>query len=152
MNSHHSNPQAAETIRASSPGGRIENSPAFQDWVAWPKGVRPEGTAESAPVIQRKIVRLHSRDSVVPSGLIDGKRKPGSELPGYFQCSLRERTCPNGRIRQLPPDRDASHTIQAAGRSIHARVSADRIVASITPWARAPSWKVMAQGRCSRMA
>ena len=33
--------------RFPSPGGRIENSPAFQRWVRWPNVVRPEGTGES---------------------------------------------------------------------------------------------------------
>jgi len=33
--------------RFASPGGRTENSPAFQRWVRWPNVVRPEGTAES---------------------------------------------------------------------------------------------------------
>ncbi len=32
--------------RFASPGGRFENSPAFQRWVRWPNIVRPEGTAE----------------------------------------------------------------------------------------------------------
>ena len=40
-------PVTAKPSRLPSPGGRIENSPAFQRWVRWPNVARPEGTAES---------------------------------------------------------------------------------------------------------
>ena len=51
--------------RFPSPGGRFENSPAFQRWVRWPNGVRPEGTAESSechafvpfPLLWEKFIR-----------------------------------------------------------------------------------------------
>jgi len=47
----------------------------------------------------------------------------------------------------LPDDR-----VNASERFIQRPVSADFTARSMTAWVRAPSWKVTAQGRCSRIA
>ena len=66
--------------RQPSPEGRIENSPPFQGWDCGRGISRPEGTAESI-----RGFRPSLRD------LGNSEHGPGSELPGYFRFSLREK-------------------------------------------------------------
>jgi len=76
-----------------SPGGRVENSPPFQGWDCGIGASSPEGTTESLP--HRWDYELtHDIRWFQPSlrDLWNGKCEPGSELPGYSQISLRERT------------------------------------------------------------
>ena len=57
--------------RFASPGGRIENSPAFQRWVRWPNIVRPEGTAESGAKALRVSGRFAHCHSVIQAKVAD---------------------------------------------------------------------------------
>src|SRR6266487_730506 len=82
--------------RPPSPEGRCENSPPFQGWGCGSGSSRPEGTAES-----NRRIRPSLRD------LGNSLLGPGSELPGYFQISLREKgsvgpKCPNSRPKAAP--------------------------------------------------
>src|SRR2546428_827170 len=109
-----------------SPGGRFENSPPFQGWDCRVGAFRPEGTAEFLPQTGNK-KKSHDIRWILPS-LRDSwhpETKPGSELPGYFQISLREKenAGPN-----LPNPRVAVRPGQARRLPYVAEVSADKAV------------------------
>ncbi len=83
--------QSARTVGMPSPGGRFENSPPFQGWECRIEASRPEGTAEFLPQ-NANGSRGGDIPCIQPSlrDLWSAESEPGSELPGYFQISLRE--------------------------------------------------------------
>jgi len=83
--------QSGQRIRLPSPGGRIENSPRFQAWEYGRGTSRPEGTAESLRHQWEQEWARNDRGTR-PSlrDLRNNESRPGSELPGYSQISLRE--------------------------------------------------------------
>ena len=76
----------------------------------------PEGTVDYSPIAQKtqcEYELTYDRGAIQPSlrDLGDDEFKPGSELPGYSQISLRERVatkCPNSRRRSATRPRMAS--------------------------------------------
>ena len=68
--------------------GTFENSPAFQRRDRSANCISPEGTAERAfdDKVSFEIYESFFRTrSAVPSGLVDRRKIPGVETPGYFR-------------------------------------------------------------------